>query len=378
VAGVVLVAAIAGGTVMWVTRGSGRSSVAASTHTSTSTSTSTVPTPRTFAQLFAADSSGVVRIDSTFCDGSAGEGTGFLIGRNLVATVAHVVDNAASVTLRTDSDSRSTVGQVVGVDAQSDVALVRSVTPISGHVFAFASATPAIGTPVAAMGFPYGLPKTLTQGTISGLNRSLDVDGIQRSGLIQTDAAVNPGNSGGPLATSDGRVVGLVDAGARGANGLGFAVNVPTARALLDGWTQRSTPPLSPCSGSSTALDPAVATSVALVQQWASALATGDWATARQLDPALASQSDASLAAGYGGLKQATIEYVSGDPLNLDLASVAYEDVSTGPRTNVYCYHVSVDASSSTLSVVSQTRATPTAVIGWVDPASVASTVATC
>jgi hypothetical protein len=86
------------------------------------------------------------------------------------------------------------------------------------------------------MGFPEGLPITFTQGSISGLDRTIPVEGQTRTGLIQTDASVNPGNSGGPLLEPGGNVVGLVDAGATDAQGISFAVSSKVAQPLLASW----------------------------------------------------------------------------------------------------------------------------------------------
>jgi S1-C subfamily serine protease len=191
------------------------------------------PTPPPFSQLFAQDSSGVVRLDGTSCSGSA-IGTGFLVAPNLVATAAHVVDGAAVIGVTAGSDTR--VGSVVGIDSGSDVSLIRLDQPLPGHVFAVQQTPPVVGTPVAAMGFPEGLPLTFTQGSISGLDRTIPVEGQTRTGLIQTDASVNPGNSGGPLLDPDGKVVGVIDAGAADAQGISFAVSGRVAQPLLASW----------------------------------------------------------------------------------------------------------------------------------------------
>lgn len=123
---------------------------------------------------------------------------------------------------------------------------------------------------------------------------------------------------------------------------------------------------------------PAVHASLGLVQKWATALAAQDWATVRAIDPALAQSSDQALASGYGGLKEVTISYVSGDSRNLDVASVAHEDIGSGPRTNVYCYHVAVGSTVTTLTVLSQRQATRPPIAGWVDPATLSATIAGC
>ena len=183
----------------------------------------------------------MVRISATTCDGG-GIGTGFLVSPTLVATAAHVVEGAASLALAVGEDGRSgfTSGVVVGIDRDSDIALVRTRRPLSGHVFEFASGSPAVGQEVAAIGFPEGEAMTLTKGTVSGLHRSIDIDGTRRSGLIQTDTAINPGNSGGPMLAPDGSVYGVVDAKLTAAEGIGYAVSPAIASARVDAWKGRT------------------------------------------------------------------------------------------------------------------------------------------
>ncbi len=377
VAGVVLLAGIIAGAVVLSSHGSSRSqpSVPVVRTTVKRPATTSTTVPSTFAQLFAADSSGVVRVDSTGCS-AADVGTGFLVGPNLIATAAHVVAGSANVTLR--GAQSTSVGQVVGIDTLSDVALIRAESPLTGHVFTFAVHSPPVGTPVATIGFPEALPITLTQGTVSALDRSVQFeDGITRSGLIQTDAATNPGNSGGPLLTTSGTVVGVVEGGLSNANGISYATDAAVARPLLVGWRQSPQPVTLASCGVPTG-GPNVQSALQLVQSWATALATGDWATVRQIDPALTQTSDANLAAGYGGLKESTIAYVSGTPINLDVASIAYEDVGQGARTNVYCYQLTTDVAQGTLTVLSTRQATRPPIIGWVDPSSVSNVIATC
>jgi S1-C subfamily serine protease len=375
VAGVVAVAALAVTAIVVLknghtaTRSNTASTVVSST---TSRAPSTTVAPPTFAQLFASDSSGVIRIETTFC-GGAGVGSGFLIAPDLIVTAAHVVSGAASITLRTPTSN--TTGQVVGIDESADVALVKAQSTFAGHAFALADQPASVGTPVAAIGFPEGLPITFTEGTISALDRTVPIDGIERSHLVQTDTAINPGNSGGPLLTTDGDVVGIVDAGSD-AHGLSWAVSPTVAKPFIDQWeTSPQSIALVACGVPG---GPDVQVAVGLVQQWATALASGDWVTARQLDPAIAGQSDATLSAGYGGLKGDVIEYVAGTPQDLGVASVAYEDVGAGSRTNIYCYTINVDTQANTLTVVAQHRATPSAIPGWVEPTTLSGPINTC
>lgn len=172
-----------------------------------------------------------------------GIGTGFLVAPNLVATVAHVVDGAAalSLTVGENGSGGTTSGVVVGIDPQADVALIRSNRPLTGHVFTLADKPPTVGQEIAAIGFPEGQPMTLTRGIVSGLDRSIPIEGLNRSGLIQTDVAINPGNSGGPMLATDGQVFGLIDAKNVQASGLGYAVSPTTAAARLRAWNGATT-----------------------------------------------------------------------------------------------------------------------------------------
>ena len=203
----------------------------------TATSPSPTSTGQTFADLYRDVSSGVVRIQATTCDGG-GVGTGFLIAPDLVATVAHVVNESAALNLTVGENGAggTTSGVVVGIDPSADVALVRLDRPIRGHVFTMAASAPSVGQEVAAIGFPVGDPMTFTRGTVSGLDRTIAIESVQRSGLIETDAAINPGNSGGPLLSADGQVFGLVDAVHLDAQGIAYAVAPNIAHPLLSSW----------------------------------------------------------------------------------------------------------------------------------------------
>jgi S1-C subfamily serine protease len=247
---------------------------------------------RSFADLVDLVRSGVVRINVDGCDGG-GTGTGFLIGPMLVATVAHVVDGASSITLTRNGDYL-TSATVVGSDSARDLALLRTAEPISGYRFTLASRPPRIGEQVAALGFPLGLPLTFTRGSISGLDRTEDIEGTTRHSLVQTDTALNPGNSGGPLMTQNGVVVGLVDAGFTEASGVSFAVSTAIASPLLTAWKTSPQPqPLAYCGSdpgptppqSTDPPPPSTATNTvaATVQQHWELINEGDYADAYAL-----------------------------------------------------------------------------------------------
>jgi S1-C subfamily serine protease len=145
-------------------------------------------------------------------------------------TNAHVVRRARAVTV-TLADGRRLPGRVLGRDPSVDVAVVR--VPVTGRARRAARRLrPAGGRgrrPIA-IGNPLGFERTVTVGVVSALNRSLRGSTLEQ--LIQTDAAISPGNSGGPLLDSQGRVIGINTAVIRveGAQGLGFAVPINLAR----------------------------------------------------------------------------------------------------------------------------------------------------
>lgn len=212
--------------------------------TVTVTAPAATPSAASFSALYARQRSGVVRIETVGCSGG-GIGTGFLVSSRYVLTVAHVVDQSVVISLR-DGDQRTT-GVIVGVDQGRDLALVRVERPLLGYHFQLGSRLPAVGDDVAAIGFPIGDPITFTRGNISGLHRSISVEGSRRRNMIETDAAVNPGNSGGPLVGQDGVVYGLVDAKNTQAEGIAFAVPAIQAAAYLTAWRGAPAQPAADC-----------------------------------------------------------------------------------------------------------------------------------
>jgi len=203
--------------------------------TTAATSTATEERPASFADIVDEVRSGVVRIEVETCDGS-GTGTGFLVGPRLIATVEHVVHGATAIELSRSSRSLGTA-TVVGEDRVRDLALLRTSVPVKGYRFALADRAPRLGEDVAALGYPLGLPFSVTRGSVSGSDRSIPIDGVTRRRLIQTDAAVSPGNSGGPLLVPGSKeVVGLVDLDATVADGIAFAVSAEVAGPLLQAW----------------------------------------------------------------------------------------------------------------------------------------------
>ena len=162
-----------------------------------------------------------------------GSGSGVIISRDgVVLTNAHVVGGARAVEVGL-ADGRSLRGQVIGTDESIDVAVVRvsasnlPAAPIGD------SDKLEVGQSAIAIGNPLGLDRTVTSGVVSAVNRN--PRGIALDGLIQTDAAISPGNSGGPLVDSRGRVIGINTAvlSGAGASGLGFAVPINLANDVV-------------------------------------------------------------------------------------------------------------------------------------------------
>jgi S1-C subfamily serine protease len=190
--------------------------------------------------------SGVVRFDVAFC-GSGAIGSGFEMSPTLVVTAAHVVDGGQVI--RVMQGTTATAGDVIGIDAGADVALIRTVAPLAGYRFAFAEGSPQVGDQVAAIGFPQGDPLTFNTGTVNGLGRKAVIEGIARHDLLEMDAATTHGSSGGPVVRPDGAVVGIVDAGPDGEPGRRLAVSAGTAKPLVDGWARDPQPVVPPdCS----------------------------------------------------------------------------------------------------------------------------------
>jgi S1-C subfamily serine protease len=207
--------------------------------TTTATTPSAAPS---FADVVAKVKTGVIRIEVDTCDGSA-IGTGFLVKSHLIATVEHVVDGALTIKLSRNGTALGSA-TVIGADPVRDLALLRTTKAISGYDFGFAGKAPRLGEEVGAIGFPLDLPLTVTRGSVSGLDRSVPIDRLNRRHMVQTDAAVNHGNSGGPLlSTETGQVVGLVDLGTTSANGIAFAVSAEVAKPLLQAWAVAPQPP---------------------------------------------------------------------------------------------------------------------------------------
>jgi putative serine protease PepD len=205
---------------------------------STGTRREVTSTALTATQIYQQDSPGVVSIKAVTSEGED-SGTGIVLNdKGLILTNDHVIKGATSLTVSPGSSSSKTArATVVGEEANQDLALIR-VDPagLGLKPLKFASSTSLqVGDAVYAIGNPYGLTETLTRGIVSALGREIEApDGAKIRGAIQTDAALNPGNSGGPLLNGQGEVVGVnsqiasevasVNGSQPGSTGVGFAI----------------------------------------------------------------------------------------------------------------------------------------------------------
>jgi putative serine protease PepD len=170
---------------------------------------------------------------------SVGQGSGFVYDTSgHIVTNEHVVDGSSSVTVKFQ-DGKSYSAKVVGKDSSTDVAVLKVSAPSAElHPLALAdSGAVAVGDGVVAIGSPFGLENSVTSGIVSALHRSIDSpNGFSIPDAIQTDAAINHGNSGGPLLDASGKVIGItsqIESDSGGNDGVGFAVPSNTVRSVV-------------------------------------------------------------------------------------------------------------------------------------------------
>jgi putative serine protease PepD len=244
-----LLAALVGGTIaggaVVLFAGGARSSTSTtspkslvSASTSTGTRRDVSSTALSATQVYERASKGVVSIKAITSDGED-EGTGIVLNESgLILTNDHVIKGATSITIDASGSSKvARSATIVGEEANQDLALIR-VNPsglgLEPLTLASSSAL-QVGDSVYAIGNPYGLEETLTKGIVSALNREISApDGSKITGAIQTDAALNPGNSGGPLLDEQGDVIGVnsqiasdastIGGSQPGSTGVGFAI----------------------------------------------------------------------------------------------------------------------------------------------------------
>ena len=167
------------------------------------------------------------------------QGSGFVLDDDgHVVTNQHVVDGATEISVRF-WDGSSYPAEVVGTDASTDLAVLTVNAPSTKlHPLSLGSSSSlAVGDGVVAVGSPFGLEGTVTSGIVSALHRQIEApNGFSIDDAIQTDAAINHGNSGGPLLDTLGRVVGVnaqIESESGGSDGVGFAVPSDTIRPVV-------------------------------------------------------------------------------------------------------------------------------------------------
>jgi 2-alkenal reductase len=206
--------------------------------------------------IYQRESPGVVTIISTGLGNAGGGGggaqsglgSGFVIsGNGEIATNAHVVTSGEGAAIRKAEqvfvhfkDDNQVPARIIGFDPFADVALLKvDPTGLTLRPLPLGSAGDlTVGSPVAAIGSPFGEDQSLSVGVISALDRSIEsLTGFATVGAIQTDAAINHGNSGGPLLDARGRVLGInaqIQTTSGEGSGVGFAVSVDTVKRSLD------------------------------------------------------------------------------------------------------------------------------------------------
>ena len=198
-------------------------------------------------KIYERDSGGVVAIRAVTADGED-LGTGIVLNNEgLVLTNDHVIAGASSIVAGPGTSPKTTKpATVVGEEANQDLALIKiDPSGLGLHPLSLVSSKSVqIGDPVYAIGNPYGLDETLTRGIVSALGRAISApDGSAIEGAIQTDAALNPGNSGGPLLNDRGFVIGVnsqiasdaarTEGSQPGSTGVGFAISSDTVATVV-------------------------------------------------------------------------------------------------------------------------------------------------
>ncbi len=202
------------------------------------------------ADVVAATSQSVVSIETVvrtrngpFASEGQGAGTGIVLSNGDVLTNAHVVSGATSITVTATGDDEPRTASLVDRDEAADLAIIH-VDDAAGLVPAtFAdSSSAAVGDQVVAIGNALALEGGLsvTQGIVSALDRSIETENGTLDGLIQTDAAISSGNSGGPLVDAAGQVIGINTAVAQSSDSvsaanIGFAISIEQIRSFIDG-----------------------------------------------------------------------------------------------------------------------------------------------
>jgi len=196
-------------------------------------------TSGSLADVVAKTTASVVTINVTGTAGSFGQqtsgvGSGIIVGSNgMILTNDHVVNGATAIEV-TLPDGQTVAGTVYGVSSTTDLAIVKvNATGLTAATLG-SSGTLQVGQTVVAIGDPLGqFTDSATAGIVSGLDRTITVENETLTGLIQTDASVNPGNSGGPLIDTSGNVVGVVTASSSNVQGISFVIPISAASSMV-------------------------------------------------------------------------------------------------------------------------------------------------
>ena len=259
-----------------------------------------------------------------------GTGSGFFVdAKGDILTNYHVVDGADSITIRVHNHPETYTAKVIGTAPDYDLALIRAdklpknlIKPIAlGN-----SAALEPGLKAIALGAPFGLDFSVTEGIISSTSRNVPVGvrGVTQA-VIQTDAAINPGNSGGPLLDSAGQVIGIntqiLTGGGNQNAGVGFAIPINTAKSLLprlEAGDKITTPVLGLGYADLSALDPAILKSLNLPSQGALVLSVSPGSPAATAGLKAGSQQITLQDGTKLTLGGDVITTVNGKPLNQD------------------------------------------------------------
>jgi putative serine protease PepD len=231
----------------------GHASPAAASAAASSASKATQPvsdTQLTAKQVYDGAKNSVAYVEAQTGQGTA-TGSGFVVSSDgKIITNEHVVAGAQTVTVKLGVNGKAQPAQVIAADASKDLALLKiNANNLKPLPFGNSSSL-QVGDNVYAIGNPYGLSHTLTSGIVSALGRDIQApDGTAIKGVVQTDAALNPGNSGGALLDAAGKVVGVnsqiasagVPAGGEAGNvGIGFAIPSNIVQAFVQNPTSSS------------------------------------------------------------------------------------------------------------------------------------------
>lgn len=316
--------------------------------TSTATTSVATATPEervdlrsgaSWADVVTAIRPSVVRIENATCDGSNFVGSGFASG-DWIVTNRHVVEDHAKLVVRL-SDERRVLPTQVLVSPSDDLALLK--IPVALPSLSWTSSAPRVAEEVAALGYPEAIGFSFAKGSVSALNVSLEYPGAPLRGLLQTDTAVNFGNSGGPLINRRGEVVGVVVLTLSNTEGLAFAIEATRAQGFVTGQLGR---PLSACVPRPTTPGPVssvppvttVTEGERIVRAFYAALEAGDFATAWEIGGKNFEKNTTYRRFADGFAKTEKTELLVLDAVG-DIVTVqvtARERTDSGTRTSVY------------------------------------------